>query len=279
MKTILITGCSTGIGQALAQAFLKNGDRVIATARRLDSLNELKNAGAFIIKLDVTDEQSIANVRAEITQEFGHLDMLINNAGIAAMGPLADLPTDELRKQFETNCVAPIAVLQSMLGLLEKSAAPIIVNVGSVSGILTTPFAGAYCASKAAINSLNDALRMELTPLGIQVVNIQPGKIKSALGDNASEAVGNWLKPTSRYWSLKDAIYARATAQQNGATTAQEMAAECVTELSRAKPRPIIRVGNQSRIIPLMERWVPIARLDKMLSKMFSLDQMGKTSS
>lgn len=276
MKTILITGCSSGIGNALARAFNRYGDRVIATARNPKSLATLEAEGCITLPLDVTDESSVESLTKTIQSDFGHLDMLINNAGIAEMGPVSELPISRLRQQLETNVVAPTALIQRLLPLIQESQQPMIVNIGSVSDLLTTPFAGAYCASKAAFNALSDALRMELQPLGITVVNVQPGKISSALGDNATAAVDGWLNAQSRYWPIKDAIYARATAQQEGATSADDFAETCVQTLDQRNPPAIIRIGNHSRLIPFLKRWAPTSRLDGMLSKKFSLDLLAK---
>lgn len=271
-RIVLITGCSSGIGQAIAQAFIDNGDTVIATARNTASLAALNCEHAA---LDVNDAASINALQQRLKQQHGKLDVLINNAGVATMGPVAGLPLDVLRQQLETNTVAPIAILQSCLALLRKSDAPMLVNVGSVSGILTTPFAGAYCASKAGLHALSDALRMELAPLGIKVITVQPGGVTSALGDNASAEVDRWLKEDNLYWSLRDDIIGRAKAQQEGATNAKEFAEDLVLKLTD-NPPPVIRSGNKSTLLPALKRWVPTERLDALLSKKFGLHKLGK---
>lgn len=271
MKTALITGCSTGIGYALAETFLQAGYTVIATARRSDTLQALQSKGATTLTLDVTDSSSIAELEAAVAAQFGQCDVLINNAGIANMGPVADMPLDVLRAQLETNTIAPIAMIQSFLPLLQKARRPLVVNIGSISGVLTTPFAGAYCASKAALHSLNDALRMEIAPFGVEVLNVQPGSITSALGDNATAGVDAWLTEKSRYWPIKDAIYGRARAQQEGATSAADFAAEVLAAVEAEKREPMVRIGNNSKKLPFIAQWLPTRKLDALLSKRFSL--------
>lgn len=271
-RIVLITGCSTGIGRALAQAFIDNGDEVIATARQADALSGLRCQHAT---LDVNNADSISALMQQLTTEHGKLDVLVNNAGVANMGPVAGLPLNTLRQQLETNTVAPIALLQASLPLLQQSKEPMVVNIGSVSGILTTPFAGAYCASKAALHALSDALRMELAPLGIKVITIQPGGVTSALGDNASAEVDRWLTPSNLYWSLRDDIIGRAKAQQEGATDAHQFAEEIVLKLTD-NPAPIIRAGAKSTLLPALKRWVPTDRLDALLSKKFGLDKLKR---
>lgn len=270
-RIVLITGCSTGIGRALAQAFIDNGDIVLATARNPSSLNGL-DCDQFA--LDVTDADSLSALHKEVSKTYDKIDVLVNNAGVATMGPVATMPLDTLRQQLETNTVAPLAVLQTFLPMLQESQAPMLVNIGSVSGVLTTPFAGAYCASKRALHALGDALRMELGPLGIRVITVQPGGVKSALGDNASAEVDRWLDQDNLYWPLRDDIIGRAKAQQEGATAADKFAEEVVVKLTDEKPEPIIRAGAKSTLLPALERWVPTERLDALLSKKFGLNKL-----
>jgi NAD(P)-dependent dehydrogenase (short-subunit alcohol dehydrogenase family) len=161
-KTVLITGCSSGIGAALAHELLRRGQRVIATARRLEALQPLAAAGAQTLALDVVDAASIAAaVSALQASEPGGVDLLINNAGYGQFGALLDLEAEDLRRQFETNVIAPVMLTRALLPLLRQKPGACIANVGSISGLVATPFAGAYCASKSALHALSDALRME----------------------------------------------------------------------------------------------------------------------
>ena len=223
-RTVLITGCSSGIGLALAQAFLKNGDHVIATARKVATMEVLRKAGCEVLPLDVTDAQSRTDLLAALEQQHDHIDLFINNAGISAMGPIVEIPEDTLQSQFATNVIAPVMMVQVLLPLLRAAKKPVIVNVGSISGVLTTPFAGAYCASKAALHSLSQAMLMELAPFGIEVITVQPGAIKSNFGQSAEQGVKAWLTESSLYHGIKDGILARAGASQQNATPAKQFA-------------------------------------------------------
>lgn len=273
-KVVLITGCSTGIGRALAFAFQARGFTTYASARNLDSLHDLSAQGIHILPLDVNDEGSIQAAMDRISREQGQLDVLVNNAGFAAMGPLAELPSERLRGQFETNVIAPIIVSQKALPLLRQAGFSRIVNIGSVSGILTTPFSGAYCASKAAIHALSDALRMELAPFGIKVITIQPGGIKSAFGENSAAGI-DWLKADSLYAPVQAAIEARTRASQDHPTPAEDFATQMIAAVMKDDPAPVIRIGNGSRLMPSLRRWIPLRRLDRILSRRFRLDQLG----
>ena len=198
-RIVLITGCSTGIGRALTEACVARGDTVIATARRLESLSDLQHERIKRFALDVNDASAIASLVRELEQQIDHIDLLINNAGYAAMGPVVELSRETLLRQFDTNVFAPVEVTRQLLPLLERSTKAQVVNVGSVSGILTTPFSGAYCATKAALHSLSDAMRMELAPFGIEVVVVQPGAIRSSFGDTSLAGVSDLLADDSRY--------------------------------------------------------------------------------
>lgn len=282
MKTVLITGCSSGIGRALCEKYLSKDFHVYASARNVKSLDDLPEHSQLTkLALDVNDAGSIHNAIAHIKQDHNRLDVLINNAGYAAMGPLADMPVEDLRAQFETNVFAPLELTKACLPLLmAKSKTPAnensqVVNVGSVSGITTTPFSGAYCATKAALHSLSDAQRMELAPFGIDVIIVQPGAIESKFGDNSLANVLERITPESLYAPLKEAIKARATASQDNPTPAAEFAESLVEQLLN-KPKAVIRIGNGSFAVPLLKRWLPASILDKILSKKFDLSSLAK---
>ncbi len=273
--TILITGCSSGIGAALARELNQRGHRVYATARRPETLAGLSQIGCHTLGLDVNDEDSINAAMSTINDEVGHLDMLINNAGFSQVGAVLDLSREDLRRQYETNVIAPVAVSRAAVPLLRAAVAQrgeaSIVNIGSIVGVFTTPFAGAYCSSKAALHSLSDALRMELKPFGIKLVMVQPGGVQSAFGDHAEEAMR--LPPDSMYTGMEQHIQARAQAGQQGAMPTDEFVADVVDRLFRASPRAIIRGGKNSFRLPLFKRWLPTAVFDKLLSKTFGLDR------
>lgn len=275
-KSVLITGCSSGIGRALAFEFHRHEFEVWATARKLETLNELQQAGMNTLALDVTNAESIQNVVEKLKNESARLDILVNNAGYASISPLAELPIAELRKQLETNVLGQIAVTQALLPVLRKSQAAKIVNIGSVSGILTTPFAGAYCASKAALHMLSDALRMELAPFNIQVITVQPGAIASNFGNRARTEVDTNLNFDSDSWytPIKTAIEARANASQENPTPTDEFARSLVKQLCKKQPKSIIRLGKGSTALVALKRWLPESLLDKILSKKFQLNRL-----
>lgn len=269
---VLITGCSSGIGRALALAFQQQGHTVWATARKPETLAELKAQGIHTAQLDVTNAASRDAAVQQILTESGTLDILINNAGYGLMGPLLELDTDAIRTQLETNTIAPIALTQAIAPAMIAQGSGLIINIGSVSGIFTTPFAGAYCASKASIHSLSDALRLELAPFGIQVMVIQPGAIQSNIGNNAEAMLEQTLKTDSRYGSLEQVIRARANASQQGSTPTEVFAQTVVKACEN--PKPVVRIGNKSFLLPFLQRWLPVGWRDRLLTKRFQLNRL-----
>jgi NAD(P)-dependent dehydrogenase (short-subunit alcohol dehydrogenase family) len=275
-KTILITGCSSGIGAALAREFAKRGHRVYATARRAEALAALEADGIRGLALDVNDDSSIAGAFDTVSREAGQIDLLVNNAGFSQVGAVIDLTREDLRRQFETNVIAPMAVTGQAVPLLRaavaKNGSAVVANVGSIVGLFTTPFAAAYCSSKAAVHSLTDALRMELAPFGIRVVSIQPGGVRSSFGEHAEAAVR--LPENSLYKRVEGGIRARARAGQQGAMPAEVFVVPVVDALLRNSPPRVIRGGTNSVRLPLLKRLLPAAMFDAKLSKLFGLDAL-----
>ena len=268
----LITGCSSGIGRALADAFQAGGYRVFAAARKGADLEALSAAGFTAIKLDVNDAADIARASERLSAEAGRLDVLINNAGYGAMGPLLDGGAEAMRQQFETNVFSLVELTRACFPLLRASRG-LVVNIGSVSGVMVTPFAGAYCASKAAVHALTDALRLELAPFAIDVMEVQPGAIASSFGASASAQAEQLIRENSPWWPLREGIRARARASQDKPTPAEDLAATLLAAVRKSKRPALLRIGNGSRALPLLARWVPRSLLDKVLSKRFGLDQ------
>lgn len=271
-ELVLITGCGSGIGKALAQAFHQAGHTVCATARRLDTLNDLAGLGIMVRPLDVTDAQAIDHLLASLHDEGHTVGTLVNNAGYGAMGPLLDVPSQEWQRQFDVNVFAPMALTRAVLPPMIARGRGTIVNISSVSGVMPTPFAGPYCASKAAFNALSDSLRMELKPLGVRVVTVQPGGIRSGFGDSAASQVH--LAPDSPYQAIREGVLARANESQSKAMPAEVFAQLLVGQLGRSDCPELIRLGEKSRLMPLIKRNLPTRLLDRILSKRFQLDRL-----
>ena len=269
---VLITGCSSGIGRALAREFAASGHRVVATARRLESIEDLGDDSIQILQLDVTDEHSVENAVKKAYALNGRIDIVANNAGYALIGPVAEIELEDLRTQLETNVVGVVAMIRAVVPHMVERSGGRIVNIGSVSGVTATPFGGAYCGSKAAIHLISDSLRMEMAPFGIQVIEVQPGAIESSFGERASKAIDRYRKG-SLYSQIYDAIEARAGASQEGSMPAAKFARRVVQAVTASSPPAIVRAGKHSVRLPFMGR-LPTSLRDRIFSRRFGLERL-----
>lgn len=274
---VLITGCSSGIGRALARELARRGHRVFASARRLEAIADLAASGIAALTLDVTDAQAVRAAVATVVDQAGRLDLLISNAGHGLMGPAAELDPAAVREQFDVNVVATVALAREAVPHMVRQGGGRIVTVGSVSGIMTTPFAGAYCASKAALHALTDALRMELAPFGIDVISLQPGGVVSRFGETASGRLAASRPASSLYAPISGFVERRADEGQRGAMDTEDFALRVVDLITRARPPRRIRLGIHSRRLPLLAWLLPGKTLDRILSKRYGLDRLRRT--
>ena len=188
-KTVLITGCSSGIGRATALAFLEEDRAVYATARNPADIETLGEKGCRIATLDVTDPDDVDRVVDRIIDEEGHLSCLVNNAGYAQFGPVEDVPTGQVHRQFDVNLYGPHRLLRAALPHMRDQEAGTIVNVSSAAGRLSFPGGGIYAGSKFALEAMSDALRNEVDEYGVDVVLIEPGPVETSFTDRAEAEV------------------------------------------------------------------------------------------
>ncbi|MEH3113018.1 oxidoreductase [Pedobacter terrae] len=181
MKTVLITGASSGIGKATAIFLAQQGYKVYAAARRLEKMEALKNFGIKPLFLDVANEDSLVVCVEQILTEAGRIDILINNAGLGYYAALEDMPMSDAKYQFDVNVFSAARLMQLVLPGMRANKYGKIVNISSVGGKVTLPMGAWYHASKFAIEGLSDALRKEVKPFGIDVIVIEPGGTKSEM--------------------------------------------------------------------------------------------------
>jgi NAD(P)-dependent dehydrogenase (short-subunit alcohol dehydrogenase family) len=185
-KAVLITGCSSGIGRATAQRLAGSGWKVYATARRPETISELRDAGCETLALDVTDEQSMRAAVDAVEQAEGAVGVLVNNAGYSQSGAIETVPLEAVRRQFETNVFGLVRLTQMVLPRMRAQRWGKIVNLGSMGGRLSFPGGGHYHATKHALEAISDALRFELRGFGIDVVLLEPGLITTEFGETAT---------------------------------------------------------------------------------------------
>lgn len=276
-KTVLISGCSSGLGLELAKQFSSAGYHVIATARNPEVLSSFKSNNIDILPLDVTDSASIRQCVESALGITGRIDVLINNAGVALIGPVSELDPGMLKNQFNTNFFGAVELSQAVIPHMVARKSGKIVHISSISGIVTTPFAGAYCSSKSALSSIADAMRMELKPFGIRVMDVQPGKIKSSFGNNARKGEAEYHRADSMYKSIVQFIDKRAEISQENPSSVEEIASIIVEKTSLENLPARIRIGKESLKLPLLKLILPDAVLDSLLSNIFGLNSLKKS--
>lgn len=186
-RTVLITGCSSGIGEATAARLARAGWIVYATARKPETLADLASAGCRTLALDVTREESMSSATDTVLSETGRIDALVNNAGYSQSGAVETLDLDDVRRQFETNVFGLLRMCQLVLPSMREQGSGRIVNISSMGGRLVFPGGGAYHATKYAVEALSDAMRFEVAGFGVEVVIVEPGLITTNF-ENAAVA-------------------------------------------------------------------------------------------
>src|SRR3954447_12840274 len=230
---VVVTGASTGIGEATASRLVRSGFEVFAGVRKEADAERLRSAGATPVTIDVTDERSVAAAASQVADALGAgagLAGLVNNAGTTVPGPIEFVPLDELRRQFEVNTFGQIAVTQAFMPLLRRAGGR-IVFVASVGARTAVPFIGPYGGSKAAISSLADSLRQELAPSRMHVSVVEPGTVVTPIWEKGDEGV-------------KQAVDALPPEGRERYARSMESAAESVLKLARRgiKPDRVARV-------------------------------------
>jgi len=248
----LVTGASSGIGEATARRLARAGWEVHAGVRREEDAERLRGLGLRPVILDVTDPGAVAALDLE------RLDGLVNNAGIAFALPVELLPLDELRRVLEVNVVGQVAVTQAVLPAL-RAARGRIVNVGSIAGRSSLPFLGAYAASKFALEAVTDALRVELRPFGIEVAIVEPASIATPIWTKGGENVQRLLEGLppdvlTLYGERMTAFRSAAAAAAQRAEPADDVAKVVEHALTAERPKTRYLVGRDARRRSLVER-------------------------
>ena len=265
MKTVLITGATSGIGQACSDLFLKKGWNVIATGRDKQKLEILKESGASVFQLDVTKQQDINNLVTHIVNNGIRIDVLVNNAGFGQFGTIEETPDDKVRTQFDTNVFGMAAMIRAILPMMRENSSGRIVNISSAAGLSSMPGGGWYAASKFAVEALSDALRWEIKKLGIKVAIIEPGPIKTEF---AGTVHNNIVIPENTPYSSLVKNLTQSTNGFKGGTV--ENCAKIIYKAStRKRPRNRYLVTKEAKLIKILLFILPPKVMDFFVIKMF----------
>jgi NAD(P)-dependent dehydrogenase (short-subunit alcohol dehydrogenase family) len=274
MKTVLITGASTGIGRACAIALDRHGFRVLAGVRREQDGEALREESPRIepVIIDVTDQATIDAAAKQIDQLFG----LVNNAGITVAGALEFLPVDDIRRQFEVNVFGQIAVTQAFLPKIRASKGRIVFMSSVGWRVPSSPFMSPYNGSKHALESFGDALRVELQPSGIDVVLIEPGSIATPIWEKSIAAANDIRKAMppefeERYGPAADKAEKLAALSGKRGIPAEKVAQVVVHALVAEKPKPRYVIGRDAKIQKALFAVLPDRARDAMFARLTGL--------
>ncbi|MBN6033878.1 SDR family oxidoreductase [Amycolatopsis sp. 195334CR] len=265
-ETVVVTGASTGIGAASARELARRGFHVLAGVRREQDADALRGPGIEPVILDITQPEHIAELAGRVSS----LRALVNNAAVQTNAPVEALPLSEWRRQFEVNLFGHIAVTQALLpALLRRSGR--VVNISSVGGRVAMATYGPYASTKFALEAVSDSLRRELAPLGVRVVVVEPGAVRTEMPDRVIAATKQQAATMSpehreRYGKLIQAANAHAAAHIPGGRSAADAAKVIAKAVTAGKPRTRYTVGRDAALGTRLARVVPDRLLDWALA-------------
>lgn len=268
-RAVLVTGASSGIGFTSARVLAEAGLTVFAGVRSDEAAASVSAQHSAIrpLRLEVTDVSAIADAVREVERSRCALAGIVNNAGIAVAGPLEYVSADELRRQFEVNVVAPIAVAQAFLPRLRADRGR-IVFVGSISGRFAVPFIAPYSASKFALRALADALRVELAPQGVSVSLIEPGSVKTPIWEKGRRA---HQRSWGLYAAAMESVARGADHEERTGIDPERVARAILHALVHPRPKARYLVGTPARIGSLVFTLLPPTLHDRLIRKAMGL--------
>ena len=271
-KVALVTGASSGIGEATAIRLHEAGFLVYGVARRTDRMQDLRRLGIKTLSMDVTDEESTTFGIKQIVAETGGIDVLVNNAGYGSYGAVEEVPLEEARRQFEVNLFGAARLIQLVLPEMRARRSGTIINITSMGGKIYTPFGAWYHGTKFALEALSDCLRLETKPFGIDVVVIEPGGIRTEWSGIAADH----LRETSGHGAYADQAKAVANAFSSEATAKRssppEVIAKTVTKAATARrPKTRYAVGSGAKPLIFLRRWLPDRAYDAFIRRVSGL--------
>jgi short-subunit dehydrogenase len=269
-RVALVTGGSSGIGEAAAGRLREAGFEVYAVARRVDRMSGLAADGVHTFAMDVTDDASMVAGVQRVVDEQVRIDVLVNNAGYGSYGAVEDVPIDEARRQFEVNVFGLARLTQLVLPTMRKQGSGRIINISSIGGKFYEPLGAWYHATKFAVEGFSDSLRLELKPFGIEVVLVEPGPIISEWNTNARDT----LVDASRGGAYEErAERVRATMERGDSgwagSTPDVVAKKIVKAATTSHPRARYPVGRGAGTIVTARRLLPDSAMDALIGRVY----------
>ncbi|MCM2391679.1 SDR family NAD(P)-dependent oxidoreductase [Streptomyces albipurpureus] len=272
--SVLITGCSSGMGQRTALALHRLGHHVYATARRPGDLAPLAAEGLTTLELDVTSEESMASAVSRVEHDHGVVGLLVNNAAYGLHLPVELADPQQVRAQFETNVFGLVRLTQLVLPGMRAAGRGRIVNISSMGGRFSPPGGGFYHATKHAVEAVSDSLRLEVAPFGIKVVIVQPGPTITGFAGTAVSTMdsGPSEGPYSAFRRELAHMYAHKTfTRRNGAVPAEAATKVIVHASTTPRPRARYAIGALARTVMIARRLLPDVAFDALMRRNFPL--------
>ena len=265
-KVVLITGGSSGIGKSIGEFLHQKGFVVYGTSRNPE---KIINSIFPLLTLDVRNNESIQSAIAKVIATSGRLDILINNAGVGITGPLEEIPTEEIKNNFETNFFGPIEVMKSVLPQMRSQNSGLIINITSIAGYMGLPYRSVYSASKGALELITEALRMEVKSFGIQITNVAPGDFATNI------AAGRFHAPLLK-GSAYEVPYGNTLKMMNehvdSGSNPNEMAEAIYAIIHNPNPKIHYKVGAfLQKFSIVLKRILPDKVYEKMLMNHYKL--------
>jgi len=265
-KVVLITGGSSGIGKSIGEFLHQKGFVVYGTSRNPE---KVLNSIFPLVALDVRNSDSIKNAVNRIIETSGRLDIVINNAGVGITGPLEEIPTEEIRNNFETNFFGPIEVMKAALPQMRKQNSGLIINITSIAGYMGLPYRSVYSASKGALELITEALRMEVKAFGVEITNVAPGDFATNI------AAGRYHAPVikdSAYEKVYGEVLATMNDHVDAGSNPNEMAEAVYKIIQTKKPNVHYKVGAfMQKFSIVLKRALPDKMYEKMLMNHYKL--------
>lgn len=265
-KVILITGGSSGIGKAIGEYLHQKGYTVFGTSR---NPQKIANSVFPLLELDVRNVESIKNAVSEVIQKEGRVDVVINNAGVGITGPLEEIPTQEIKNNFETNFFGPIEVMKAVLPQMRTQKNGLIINITSIAGYMGLPYRSVYSASKGALELITEALRMEVKSFGINICNVAPGDFATNI------AAGRFHAPLLNDSAYKNS-YGKTLEMMNEhvdqGSNPNEMAQAILKIIQNPSPKGHYKVGSfLQKFSIVLKRILSDKQYEKMLMKHYKM--------
>jgi NAD(P)-dependent dehydrogenase (short-subunit alcohol dehydrogenase family) len=283
MKTVLITGCSSGFGLLTAVGFAKKGYQVYAGVHNLktiekDKLRQLKQAQVQIIELDVTSDSSVKKSISEVIKYSGNIDILVNNAGFGFLGPAEAFTIEEAKSQFETNVWGAFRMIKEVIPIMRSNNSGTIITISSINGLVAFPLWGMYSSSKFALESMMEAFRFEVAPFGIKVALVEPGSFATKFSQNR-KMPQSLNDPNSPYQKMMYNFFQKFDAVEKSGLNSkwmqklldpQKVADKIIAIAEQNKPKLHNKVGIDSHLYYWAKKWLPDGLWNVILNKVYS---------